>query len=121
MTESLPAYRKIVAIVRRIRLPAIEDRLCCEGVAGITVTPVKGFGEYANAFARDLLVPHVRLDVYVAADDVDRLVAAIVDAARTGEPGDGFVAVEPVLAITHILSGKPFTVVQLGAAKPATR
>jgi len=42
------AFRKVTAVIRRERLAEVEARLLADGLAGITVTPVKGFGEYAN-------------------------------------------------------------------------
>jgi len=104
MTEE---YRKIVAIVRRSTLPAVEARLIQEQAPGITVSPVKGYGEYANFFSRDLLVPHVRIEIFATREAVDRLVAAILETAHTGEEGDGFVAVVPVVNVVRIRTGEP--------------
>lgn len=100
-------YRTIVAIVRRSALPAVEARLLQEQAPGITVSPVKGYGEYANYFCRDLLVPHVRIEIFATGETVDRLVAAIVEAAHTGGEGDGFVGVLPVLNVVRIRTGQP--------------
>ena len=57
-------FRKVTAIIRRERLPDVETRLIELGIAGITVTAVKGFGEYANYFRGDFLVAHVRLEIF---------------------------------------------------------
>jgi len=98
---------KIVAVIRRQRLQAVEERLLRERVPGITVSPVKGYGEYADYFSINLLVPHVRLEIFTTEDAVERLVSAIVEAAHTGEKGDGFVGVVPVSRITRIRTGAP--------------
>jgi nitrogen regulatory protein P-II 1 len=95
-------FRKITAIVRRERLPEIERRLVVAGVSGITVTAVKGFGEYANYFRGDYLVPHVRIEIFTTADRVDDLTAAILDEASTGLAGDGLIAVLPVEDVIRV-------------------
>lgn len=95
-------FRKITAIVRRERLTTVEHRLVELGVPGITVTAVKGFGEYANYFRGDLLVSHVRLEIFTTADRVEPLANTILDAASTGCEGDGLIAVLPVEDVIRI-------------------
>jgi len=102
-------YRKIAAIIRRERLADVERRLIAVGVGGITVTPVKGFGEYANYFRGDLLVPHVRLEIFTAAQRVERIVQAILDEACTECAGDGIIAVQPVEQIVRVRTRAPAT------------
>lgn len=96
---------KVTAIVRGLVLERVEERLERLGVPGVTVTQVRGFGEYRDFFRRDWTVGHARLELYVRQADADRYVAAILDAARTGEPGDGIVAVAPVNAVFRIRDG----------------
>jgi len=95
-------FRKVTAIIRRERLPDVESRLIELGVAGITVTAVKGFGEYANYFRGDFLVPHVRLEIFTTVDRVQPLTDTILDAASTGCEGDGLIAVLPVEDVTRV-------------------
>jgi len=98
-------YKKVVAIVRRSRLDEIERELLRCGVQGLTVTPVKGYGEYADTFARDLMVPHVRVEIFRLAEEVETIVRVLLEKARTGVSGDGLVAVEPVERIVRIRTG----------------
>jgi nitrogen regulatory protein PII len=95
-------YKVVTAIVRRSRLNEVEERLKREGVRGITVAPVKGYGEYANYFGRDLLVPHVRVEVVVVAGAAGAVAEAIADEAHTGQEGDGLVLVSPLEMVTRI-------------------
>ena len=95
-------YRKVTAIIRRERLAEVEASLLEQGLGGITVTPVKGFGEYANYFRGDLMVPHVRLEIFTTAEKADATVETIVTAAYTGCAGDGLVAVLPVDRVVRI-------------------
>lgn len=86
----------IIAIIRRDRLEPVERKLQDIGVERINVSKVKGYGEYRDFFARDWMVEEVRLEIFTRHAEVDRITAAIMDAAHTGVPGDGIVAVVPV-------------------------
>ena len=86
----------ITAIIKPFKLEDVRDALTKLGVAGLTVSEVKGFGrqkghteiyrgaEYAVSF-----LPKIKLEVAVAADQVDKTIDAITWAAKTGQIGDG--------------------------------
>lgn len=60
---------------------------------------VKGFGEYHNYYARNWLENEVRVEIYTKGDEVEGVVKAIMETARTGHtayPGDGVIAVLPI-------------------------
>ena len=99
-------FQKLTAIIRRSRLKDVEDALVKCGVGGLTVTGVKGYGEYANFFSRDWKVDHVKLQVFATVDEMDDFVRAIQDAAHTGLSGDGLIAVEPVSRVVRIRTGR---------------
>ncbi|PMS19707.1 P-II family nitrogen regulator [Trinickia dabaoshanensis] len=86
----------IVAIVRPDRLDALEQALHALRTHGITVSKVRGFGMHLNPYADEWTTEHVKVEVFARAADVDELVAAIMEAAHIGAPGDGIVAVMPV-------------------------
>jgi nitrogen regulatory protein P-II 1 len=88
--------KEVVAFIRRDRLEEVERKLREIGVERINVSKVKGYGEYHDFFASDWMVEEVRVDIFTRADDVDRVVAAIMNGAHTGLPGDGVIAVIPV-------------------------
>lgn len=88
--------RIIVAIIRRDRLEQVEKKLQDLGVERISVSKVKGYGEYHNFFARNWMVEEVRVEIFTRKDEVEGIAEAIMDAAHTGVPGDGIVAVMPV-------------------------
>jgi nitrogen regulatory protein P-II 1 len=74
---------------------------------------VQGFGRqrghtevYRGAEYQVDFVPKVKIDVVVSDDDVDKLVAAIVEAARTGKIGDGKVWVTPVESLVRVRTGE---------------
>ncbi len=86
----------VVAFIRRDRLEQVEDKLRRVGVERIDVSNVKGYGEYRNFFSRDWKGDEVRIEIVTRCHEVEAIAEAIMEAAHTGLPGDGVVAVLPV-------------------------
>lgn len=103
-----PAYRKITAIVRFDQLDRVEKALQELQVSGVSVSPVKGYGEYADFFARDWMSPYARVEVFTSAEHADRITDAVTAAASTGTRGDGIVAVEEVATVIRTRDRSPF-------------
>ena len=88
--------KKIEAIIKPFKLEEVKDALAEIGVEGMTVTEVKGFGRQkghteiyrGSEYTVDFL-PKVKLEIVLADEVVDKAVAAIVGAAKTGKIGDG--------------------------------
>lgn len=94
----------VVAIIRSDKLSAAEEKLHEIGVRGITVIRARGFGEHSPAhdlMGRALMVDQVKLEIYVARQQSERVATVIVDAAHTGA-GDGIVAILPVHRVYSI-------------------
>ena len=105
--------KMVTAVVKPFKLDEVREALSAIGVQGITVTEVQGFGRqrghtevYRGAEYTVDFVPKVRVDVVVADGDADKLVQAIVEAARTGKIGDGKVWVTPVESIVRVRTGE---------------
>jgi nitrogen regulatory protein PII len=103
----------VTAIIKPFKLDDVKDALKLAGTTGITVTEVRGFGRqgghtevYRGAEYKIDFVPKVRLEVVVADDLVDTVVATIIDAARTGKIGDGKVWVSEVDRLVRIRTGE---------------
>jgi len=94
--------RKIVAIIRRSALEKVEERLKSLGVKGVSVSRVKGFGEYANFYTADWMVTNAKIEIFTEQSAVDGIVAAILETAHAGLSGDGIVAVLPVEKLYRI-------------------
>jgi nitrogen regulatory protein P-II 1 len=94
----------IMAVVRGNKAEAVEKKLQGMGIKGISVSRVKGFGEYANFFTGDWMVPNVKLEIIAEKPCVDEIARVIMAAAHTGVQGDGFVAVLPVEKLYRIKS-----------------
>jgi len=86
----------VVAIVRPDVLEVLERKLAAVQIHGITATHVRGFGTHPNLFADDWTTEHVKIEIFVRAEDVDVLVTTIMEIAHVGAVGDGVVAVLPV-------------------------
>jgi nitrogen regulatory protein P-II 2 len=86
----------VMAIIKPFKLDEVRDALTAIGVHGMTVTEVKGYGrqkghteiyrgtEYAVSF-----LPKLKVEVAVAADQLDKVIDTIAAAAKTGQIGDG--------------------------------
>jgi nitrogen regulatory protein P-II 1 len=105
--------RLVTAIVKPFKLDDVKDALKAAGVAGMTVSEVQGFGRqrghtevYRGAEYTVDFVPKVRVEVVVDDADADRVVDAIVIAARTDKIGDGKVWVTAVESLTRIRTGE---------------
>jgi len=94
--------RKVTAIIRSSVLEEVEERLRGIGVRGISVTKVKGFGEYANFYRSDWMVSNARIEIFTEKTRVDDIVSTIIEAAHAGVAGDGIVAVLPVEQLYRI-------------------
>jgi nitrogen regulatory protein P-II 1 len=109
--------RKVTAIVRVDVLERVERRLQELRVPGITVTKVKGYGEYENFFARDRMTEHARIEIFLRRERAEEVARTIVDAAHTGGAGDGIVVVLPVEAIYRIRSRQVASSDELGGCE----
>lgn len=96
------SFRKVTAIIHRNVLEDVEAVLQQAGSGGITVTKVKGYGEYADFYERDWLTTHVRVEIFTTAARADPLAQLIADTAHTGLAGDGIVAILPVERVIRI-------------------
>ncbi len=101
------------AIIRPDKVDAVKDALGQVGVAGMTVTEVRGHGKqkghtaiYRGQEYQVSLLPKMQVEVVISDDRTNDVVAAIIKAARTGEIGDGRVFVIPVTHSYKIRTGE---------------
>ncbi len=103
----------ITAVIKPFKLDEVREALSEVGVSGLTVTEVKGFGRqkghtelYRGAeYVVDFL-PKVKIEVVVSDDNEEKVIEAIVRAARTGKIGDGKIFVLPVSQVVRIRTGE---------------
>jgi len=99
-------FRKITAVIPVNALESVEKALQEAGAPDISVTYVKGYGDYKNFFGSDWTAEEVKLEIFAAGDSTDRFVDCIMKAAHTGLDSDGFVAVQPVAGF-HAIKDRP--------------
>ncbi|MCU0937634.1 MAG: P-II family nitrogen regulator [Burkholderiaceae bacterium] len=98
------ACKYVVAIVRPDSVAPLEKKLTRLGVGGITLSRVKGFGEYRNFFTNDWLTEHTKLEFFVEEARVEALLATL-RASASDVPGAGVAAVMPVESFQHLAGG----------------
>jgi nitrogen regulatory protein PII len=103
----------VKSIVRPDKVDAVKDALEAIGVAGMTVTEVRGHGKqkghtaiYRGQEYQVSLLPKMEVEVVIADNRVDEIVRAVTSAARTGEIGDGRIFVLPVGQSYKIRTGE---------------
>ncbi len=103
----------VSAIIKPFKLDDVRDALTKLGIAGMTVTEVKGYGRqkghkeiYRGAEYAVNFLPKLRVDVAVPTDQVTRVIAAIGNAAKTGQIGDGKIFVTGLDHAVRIRTGE---------------
>jgi len=103
----------VTAIIKPFKLDEVREALSAVGVHGLTVTEVKGFGRqkghtelYRGAeYVVDFL-PKVKIEVAIAAEQLDATIEAIEKAANTGKIGDGKIFVFNLEHVVRIRTGE---------------
>jgi nitrogen regulatory protein P-II 1 len=105
--------KKVEAIIRHFKLEDVKNALSEQGIQGMTITEVRGFGrqkghtemyrgtEYAVDF-----VPKVKVEVVVANDRVQKVLDTIMRTAQTGQIGDGKIFVISLDETLRIRTGE---------------
>ncbi len=103
----------ITAVLKPFKLDDVREALSEQGISGMTVTEIKGFGRqkghtelYRGAeYVVDFL-PKVKLEIAVQEEQVDKAIEAITNAANTGKIGDGKIFVTPLDQVVRIRTGE---------------
>jgi len=105
--------KKIETIIRHFKLEDVKSALNEHGVQGMTVTEVRGFGRqkghtemYRGTEYTVDLVPKIKLEVVVAEEAAQGVIDCIVQAARTGQVGDGKIFVSDLSQTVRIRTGE---------------
>jgi len=105
--------KKVEAIIRHFKLEDVKNALSEQGIQGMTITEVRGFGrpkghtemyrgtEYAVDF-----VPKVKVEVVVPSAGVQKTIDTIMRAAQTGQIGDGKIFVVGLDETVRIRTGE---------------
>jgi nitrogen regulatory protein P-II 2 len=103
----------VIAVIKPFKLEEVRDALTSIGIHGMTVTEVKGFGRqkghmeiYRGAEYAVNFLPKLHIEVAVADDRLDQVVATISASAKTGKIGDGKIMVMPIERAVRIRTGE---------------
>ena len=103
----------ITAIIKPFKLEEVRTSLDILGIAGMTITEVKGFGRqkghtelYRGAeYVIDFL-PKIKVEIAVSVDQLDDVIDAITNCANTGKIGDGKIFVSSLDKVIRIRTGE---------------
>ncbi len=105
--------KKIDAIIKPFKLDEVKKALSDVGIFGMTITEVKGFGrqkghkeQYRGAEYTIEFVPKIKIEVVIADKDEEKVVGAIISAARTNTIGDGKIFVRDIDNVVRIRTGE---------------
>ena len=105
--------KKVEAVIRHFKLEDVKNALSEQGISGMTITEVRGFGrqkghtemyrgtEYAVDF-----VPKVKLEVVVSDDNLKNVIDTVMRSAQTGQIGDGKIFVTDLAETIRIHTGE---------------
>ena len=103
----------VTAVIKPHMLESVKDALRGAGVAGLTVTEVKGFGRqgghtetYRGAEYQIDFVPKVKIEILCESSDAEKIAELIASSARTGKIGDGKIWIAPVDRAVRIRTGE---------------
>lgn len=104
---------KVECIIKPFKLEEVKEALTQFGVSGLTVYEVKGFGRqrghteiYRGTEYKVDFIPKLKIELLIAADQVDDVIDAIGKAAKTGAIGDGKIFVTALESVTRIRTGE---------------
>jgi len=110
VTESnMSSLKKIEAIIRPFKLEDVKEALSEEGVRGLTISEVRGYGRqkghtetYRGSEYQIEFVPKIKVEIVIKSSILDKVVDAILKAAKTGQVGDGKIFIYDVNDVVRI-------------------
>jgi len=101
--------KKIEAIIRPFKLDEVKEALLEEGVRGMTITEVRGYGRqkghketYRGSEYQIEFVPKIKIEIIVDDDSAEKTIEAILRTAKTGQVGDGKIFISDISDVIRI-------------------
>jgi len=101
--------KKITAIIRPFKLDEVKEALVEEGVRGLTITEVRGYGRqkghtetYRGSEYQIEFIPKIKIEVVVESEKAEKVVDAILRSAKTGQVGDGKIFISDIQEVIRI-------------------
>lgn len=87
-------------------MPELEEALKLLGIRGMTVSEVKGFGNQQTRPDAYLFLPKTKIEIYSADEEIEPIVATISNICKTGQSGDGKIAIFDVCDLIRVRTGE---------------
>lgn len=101
--------KKIEAIIRPFKLDEVKEALVEEGIRGLTISEVRGYGRqkghtetYRGSEYRIEFIPKIKIEIVVESSKVEKVIEVILKAAKTGQVGDGKIFIFDVADVIRI-------------------
>jgi nitrogen regulatory protein PII len=101
--------KKIEAIIRPFKLDEVKEALVEEGIRGLTISEVRGYGRqkghtetYRGSEYRIEFIPKIKIEIVVEDNKTEKVVEAILKTAKTGQVGDGKIFIYDVKDVIRI-------------------
>jgi len=105
--------KKVEAIIKPFKLDEVKSALNAIGIQGMTVTEVKGFGRqkghvevYRGTEYEVNFLPKLKIEIVVPDSIIDKVIATIIEKARTGNIGDGKIFLYSLEDVIRIRTGE---------------
>jgi nitrogen regulatory protein PII len=101
--------KKIEAIIRPFKLDEVKEALVEEGIRGLTISEVRGYGRqkghtetYRGSEYQIEFIPKIKIEIVVDDTLLDKVIDAILRSAKTGQVGDGKIFISDVQEVIRI-------------------
>ena len=101
--------KKIEAIIRPFKLDEVKEALVEEGIKGLTISEVRGYGRqkghtetYRGSEYQIEFIPKIKIEIVVDDNLLDKVIDAILRTAKTGQVGDGKIFISDVQEVIRI-------------------
>jgi len=105
----MSSLKKIEAIIRPFKLEDVKEAIAEEGVHGLTISEVRGYGRqkghtetYRGSEYQIEFVPKIKIEIVVKSSILDKVVDAILKTAKTGQVGDGKIFIYDIADVIRI-------------------
>jgi nitrogen regulatory protein P-II 1 len=105
--------KKIETIIKPFKLDEVKDALNAQGIKGMTITEVKGYGRqrghteiYRGTEYQTDFLPKIKIEIVLEESILEKVIKTILETANTGKVGDGKIFVLPVEQTIRIRTGE---------------
>ncbi|MFA6597826.1 MAG: P-II family nitrogen regulator [Ignavibacteriaceae bacterium] len=101
--------KKVEAIIRPFKLDDVKEALLEEGIKGLTISEVRGYGRqkghteiYRGSEYRIEFVPKIKIEIVIPNNKLEKVIEAIIRTAKTGQVGDGKIFISDISDVIRI-------------------